>query len=170
MSKRSGTHRNILFCVNVHLGGRGSRERAINPKNMWTDSGNEIRNQQSNKHILLTPYCVNISNSIIHAAFLFNAPLHDESHRFVNVKHIFFKCYFGAIWKGLSQYPHSVKDKCCDLGRGVWVSRWLFMQFSVPKHPPFDPGGITTCFRIIMTSMVWVINLLVFVSNHCIDA
>ena len=111
---------------------------------------------------------INYSRSFL----LFNAPLHchDESHRFVNVKHIFFKCYFGAIWKGLSQYPHSVKDKCCDLGRGVWVSRWLFMRFSVPKHPPFDPGGITTCFRIIMTSMVWVINLFVFVSNHCIDA
>ena len=38
-----------------------------------------------------------------------------------HVKHIFFKCYFGAIRKGLTQYPHSVKDTCCDLARGVGI-------------------------------------------------
>ena len=52
-------------------------------------------------------------------------------------------------------------------GLGIQVAVYASLG---AQHPPFDPGRIITCLRIIMTSMVWVKNSLAFVSNYCIDA
>ena len=145
------TTNNLLFTFLRGEGGEESVQQTPKDVNIFWERHQTPTFQQT--HFANTKLCEHKELNYSPSFLLFNAPLHDEPHGFVNVKRIFFKCYFGAICKSLSQYPHSVKDKCCDLGKGVCVSRLLFMRFSVPRHPPFDPGGITTCFRIIMTSM-----------------